>query len=87
MQRNNRNENSNHIILPLVNKNEENVVYPLVLNVLTRFWGEEIPIAEIEKRSNLYRNFKGIVFIEGLEIIEKKLNLSSIVYRGSIADI
>ncbi|MGN6614679.1 MAG: tetratricopeptide repeat protein [Candidatus Nitrosocosmicus sp.] len=87
MQRNNGNENTNHILLPLVNKKEENVVFPLVLNVLTRFWGEEIPIAEIEKKSNLYKNFKGIVFIEGLEIIEKKLNLSSIVYRGSITDI
>jgi tetratricopeptide (TPR) repeat protein len=75
------------IILPLVNKNEENVVFPLVLNVLSRFWGEELPLDEIEKRSLNYKNFKGTVFIEGLEIIEKKLNLSSIVYRGSLDDL
>jgi tetratricopeptide (TPR) repeat protein len=82
-----KNDDAGHIILPLVDKTEENVVFPLVLNVISRFWGEEIPRHEIEKRSTRYRNFKGIVFIEGLEIIEKNLNLSSIVYRGTISDI
>jgi len=82
-----KNDNTGHIILPLVNKTEENVVFPLVLNVISRFWGEEIPRLEIEKRSAIYKNFKGIVFIEGLEIIEKNLHLSSIVYRGSLSDI
>ena len=86
MQRD-KNDNTGHIILPLVNKTEENVVFPLVLNVISRFWGEEIPRLEIEKRSAIYKNFKGIVFIEGLEIIEKNLHLSSIVYRGSLSDI
>ncbi|MBA3285379.1 MAG: hypothetical protein H0U27_10035, partial [Nitrosopumilus sp.] len=79
MQRD-KNNNMEQIILPLVNKNEENVVFPLVVNVLSRFWGEEIPLDEIGKRSLQYKNFRGTVFIEGLEIIEKKLNLSSIVY-------
>jgi tetratricopeptide (TPR) repeat protein len=82
-----KNDDASHIILPLVNKTEENVVFPLVLNVISRFWGEEIPTDEIEKRAVNYKNFKGTVFIEGLEIIEKKLNLSFIVYRGSLSDI
>ncbi|MER5175245.1 MAG: hypothetical protein ABJB76_03120 [Candidatus Nitrosocosmicus sp.] len=86
MQRD-KNDDAGHIILPLVNKTEENVVFPLVINVISRFWGEEIPTVEIEKRSVNYKNFKGIVFIEGLEIIEKKLNLSFIAYRGSLSDI
>ena len=86
MQRD-KNDNMEQIILPLVNKNEENVVFPLVINVLSRFWGEEIPLDEIGKRSLQYKNFRGTVFIEGLEIIEKKLNLSSIVYRGSLGDL
>ena len=42
---------------------------------------------KLKKESAIYKSFKGIVFIEGLEIIEKNLNLSSIVYRGSISDI
>jgi tetratricopeptide (TPR) repeat protein len=86
MQRD-KNDNMEQIILPLVNKNEENVVFPLVINVLSRFWGEEIPVDEIGKRSLQYKNFKGTVFIEGLEIAEKKLGLSSIVYRGSLDDL
>jgi tetratricopeptide (TPR) repeat protein len=86
MQRD-KNDNMEQIILPLVNKDEENVVFPLVINVLSRFWGEEIPHDEISKRAYNYKNYKGTVFIEGIEIVEKKLNLSSIVYRGSIADL
>jgi tetratricopeptide (TPR) repeat protein len=82
-----KSDDVSHIILPLVNKTEENVVFPLVLNVISRFWGEEIPTDEIEKRTLNYKNFKGTVFIEGLEIIEKKLNLSFVVYRGSLSDL
>ena len=82
-----KNDDVGYIILPLVNKTEENVVFPLVLNVISRFWGEEIPNSEIEKRSIDYKNQKGTVFIEGLEIIEKNLNLTSIVYRGSLSDL
>jgi tetratricopeptide (TPR) repeat protein len=82
-----KNDDVGYIILPLVNKTEENVVFPLVLNVISRFWGEEIPYSEIEKRSIDYKNQKGTVFIEGLEIMEKNLNLTSIVYRGSLSDL
>lgn len=86
MQRD-KNDSPGRILLPLVDVQEENVVFPLVVNVMSRFWGEETPTNEINKRSADYENFKGIVFIEGLEIIEKKLGLSSIVYRGSLSDL
>jgi tetratricopeptide (TPR) repeat protein len=76
-----KSDDTSHIILPLVNKTEDNVVFPLVLNVISRFWGEEIPTDEIEKRTINYKKF------EGLEMIEKKLNLSFVVYRGSLSDI
>jgi hypothetical protein len=82
-----KSDDTSHIILPLVNKTEDNVVFPLVLNVISRFWGEEIPTDEIEKKTINYKKFKGTVFIEGLEMIEKKLNLSFVVYRGSLSDI
>ena len=86
MQRDKK-DSPGRILLPLVDIQEENVVFPLVVNVMSRFWGEEIPTNEINKRSADYENFKGTVFIEGLEIIEKKLGLSSIVYRGSLSDL
>lgn len=81
-------DNSAHqISLPIVNKNEDSTIFPLVINVISRFWGEEPPNLEIETRSKNYKDYKGNIFIEGLEIIEKKLKLSSIVYRGSLNDL
>lgn len=84
-----KNEDSSlhQISLPLVNNDEDKNVFPLVINVLTRFWGEEPPKSEIDSRSKNYYGYKGSVFIEGLEIIEKKLKLSSKVYRGSLSDL
>ena len=84
-----KNEDSNihQISLPLVNKNEDKTVFPLVINVISRFWGEEPPNTEIETRSKNYKGYKGSIFIEGLEIIETKLKLSSIIYRGSLNDL
>jgi tetratricopeptide (TPR) repeat protein len=83
----NEKDNTMEITLPLVNKNEDNVVFPLVINVLTKFWGEITPDEEISQRTTLYPNHKGTIFIEGLEIIEKKFNLLSKVYRGSLDDL
>ena len=84
-----KNEDSNlhQISLPLVNKNEDKTVFPLVINVISRFWGEEPPNLEIDTRAKNYGNYKGSILIEGLEIIEKRLKLSSVVYRGSINDL
>jgi tetratricopeptide (TPR) repeat protein len=79
--------NAHQISLPLVNNNEDKTVFPLVINVMSRFWGEEPPNLEIETRSKNYEGYKGSIFIEGLEIIEKKLKLSSIVYKGSLNDL
>ena len=83
----NEKDNTMEITLPLVNKNEDNAVFPLVINVLTKFWGEITPDEEISQRTTLYPNHKGTIFIEGLEIIEKKFNLLSKVYRGSLDDL
>ena len=83
----NEKDNNIQITLPLVSKNEDNVVFPLVINVLTKFWGEITPDDEISQRITLYPNHRGTIFIEGLEIIEKKFNLLSKVYRGSLDDL
>jgi tetratricopeptide (TPR) repeat protein len=83
----NEKDNNIQITLPLVNKNEDNVVFPLVLNVLTKFWGEMTPDEDILQRSKQYTSHKGTIFIEGLEIIEKRFNLLSKVYRGSLDDL
>ena len=83
----NEKDNNIQIPLPLVSKNEDNVVFPLVLNVLAKFWGEMTPDEDILQRSKQYTSHKGTIFIEGLEIIEKRFNLLSKVYRGSLDDL
>ena len=81
-------DGSNHqISLPLVNKNEDKTVFPLVINVISRFWGEEPPNLEIDTRAKNYGDYKGSILVEGLEIIEKRLKLSSVIYQGSINDL
>jgi tetratricopeptide (TPR) repeat protein len=80
-------DNSLLITLPLVSKNEDNIVFPLVINVLTKFWGEITPDDEISQRTTNYPDHRGTIFIEGLEIIEKKFNLLSKIYRGSLDDL
>jgi hypothetical protein len=62
-------DNSLLITLPLVSKNEDNIVFPLVINVLTKFWGEITPDDEISQRTTNYPDHRGTIFIEGLEII------------------
>lgn len=86
-QDNNEKNNSDKIELPLVDKNEESMVFPLVINVMVKFWGEEIPITEIRQRESNYTNFKGTIFMEGLEIIERELDMDYLAYRGSISDL
>lgn len=83
----NEKDNSIQITLPLVSKNEDNTVFPLVINVLAKFWGEITPDDEISQRATLYKNHTGTIFIEGLEIVEKKFNLLSKIYRGSLDDL
>jgi len=83
----NEKDNNIQITLPLVSKDEDNVVFPLVINVLTKFWGEITPDDEIFQRTILYPSHRGTIFVEGLEIIEKKFNLLSKVYRGSLDDL
>ena len=83
----NEKDNNIQIPLPLVSKNEDNVVFPLVLNVLAKFWDKMTPDEDILQRSKQYTSHKGTIFIEGLEIIEKRFNLLSKVYRGSLDDL
>lgn len=79
--------NDHQISLPLVNKVEDFNVFPLVLNVLTRFWGEEPPISEIDLRGKVYENYRGSIIMEGLNIMSEKFKISSKIYRGSVEDL
>lgn len=80
-------EPSRHTLtLPLVNPDEENICLPLVINVISKYWGEEISLVEAEQIGKKYSGIKGSIMIEGIELAEKH-GLKGYVYRGSVEDI
>ena len=80
-------EPSRHTLtLPLVNPDEENICLPLVINVISKYWGEEISLVDAEQIAKKYSGIKGSIMIEGIELAEKH-GLKGYVYRGSVEDI
>ncbi|MGC2562977.1 MAG: C39 family peptidase, partial [Nitrososphaeraceae archaeon] len=65
---------------------EENTCLPLVINVVSKYWGEELSLLEAEQIAKKYIGIKGSVMIEGIELAEKH-GLKGYVYRGSLDDI
>ncbi|MFL6479797.1 MAG: tetratricopeptide repeat protein [Nitrososphaera sp.] len=73
---------SEHFIsLPLVSKNEDSAELPLVLNVVIRYWGEDIspPISRM-------KSDQGATMIRGIEIA-KTFGIESYIYKSSISDL
>jgi hypothetical protein len=80
-------EPSRHTLtLPLVNPDEENICLPLVINVISKYWGEEISLVDAEQIGKKYSGIKGSIMIEGIDLAEKH-GLKGYVYRGSVEDI
>ena len=80
-------EPSRHTLtLPLVNPDDENICLPLVINVISKYWGEEISLVDAEQIAKKYSGIKGSIMIEGIELAEKQ-GLKGYVYRDSVEDI
>jgi hypothetical protein len=78
---------SSHTLeLPLVREDEDNICLPLVISVVSRYWGEEIPLGEAKEIARMYPNMKGSIMMEGIELAEKH-GLKSFIYRGSLEDV
>jgi tetratricopeptide (TPR) repeat protein len=71
--------------LPLLSEKDESIILPLVINVITRYWGEEIPLYDEGSVKN-YSEIKGSIMIEGIELAEKH-GFVSYIYEGSIKDL
>ncbi len=70
------------ISLPLVSKNEERQGLPLAINVIAKYWGEDLSTPESRDLTS-----KGIVvMIDGIELAEKR-GLVCYVFKGSLKDI
>ena len=69
------------ITLPLVSKNEDNADLPLVMNVVIKYWGEDIspPISGAVSD-------RGVTMIHGIELAET-LGFESYIYKSSMKDL
>jgi tetratricopeptide (TPR) repeat protein len=70
-----------HIIsLPLVGNEEENPYLPLAINVVAKYWGEDLKAPDKPAQS------RRAVMIDGIELAEKA-GLAAFIYKGSIKDL
>jgi tetratricopeptide (TPR) repeat protein len=78
---------SEHSInLPLVSEKEENICLPLVINVISKYWGYDINLEETLEVAKKYHGMKGSIMIEGIEIAERH-NFISYIYKGTVNDL
>ncbi|MGH9921426.1 MAG: tetratricopeptide repeat protein [Nitrososphaerales archaeon] len=79
-------ESRHTLELPLVREDEDNICLPLVISVVSRYWGEEIPISEAKEIAKMYPKMKGTIMTEGIELAEKH-GFKSFIYQGSLQDL
>lgn len=71
-----------HLIsLPLVSKNEDSPNLPLVMNVVIKYWGEDISRPTSGAASD-----RGVTMIHGIELAET-LGFESYIYKSSMKDL
>ena len=66
------------VTLPLVSKTDESARLPLAINVVAKYWGEDLKDQGPASRATL--------LIEGIELAEKR-GLACYIYKGSIKDL
>ena len=69
------------INLPLVSNNEGSGDLPLVMNVVLKYWGEDMSIPRSGATSD-----KGATMIHGIELAER-LGIESCIYKSSMKDL
>ncbi len=78
-------EDNNHILtVPIVN--EENLVLPLVINAVSKYWGVDIPFSEADELAKKYPKIRGSIIIEGIELAERH-GLGSLIVNSTISEL
>jgi len=62
-------QKSHELFLPITD--EENICLPLPINVVSKYWNIELPMAEAIETAKKYLGFNGSVLIEGIESAER----------------
>ena len=77
-------QEDHELLLPLVD--EENICLPLPINVVSRYWNIELPMAEAIETSKKYSGFNGSVLIEGIESAERH-GLTCKIIHSSLSEL
>ncbi|MBC8515620.1 MAG: tetratricopeptide repeat protein [Nitrosopumilus sp.] len=78
-------EEENHeLLLPLVE--EENICLPLPINVVSKYWNIDLPMAEAIESTKKYSGFNGSILIEGIELAERH-GLSCKIIHSSLNEL
>jgi len=79
-------ESEHLLLLPLVREDEENICLPLVITVVSKYWGIDLPLSEAKEVARKYPNIKGSIMIEGIELAERH-GLASLVVNSTIKEL
>ena len=77
-------EQEHQLLLPLVE--EENICLPLPINVVSRYWNIELPMAEAVESAKKYSDFNGSIITEGIELAERH-GLSCKIVHSSLNEL
>ena len=77
-------QEDHQLLLPLVE--EENICLPLPINVVSRYWNIELPMAEAVESAKKYSDFNGSIMIEGIELAERH-GLSLKIVHSSLTEL
>ena len=78
-------EEENHeLLLPLVE--EENICLPLPINVISKYWNIDLPMAEATESAKKYSGFDGSILIEGIEMAERH-GLTCKIIHSSLSEL
>ena len=72
------------LILPLVV--DENICLPLPINVVSKYWNIDLPMAEAIETAKKYSGFDGSVLIEGIESAERH-GLACKIIHSSLSEL
>ncbi|MGI0009769.1 MAG: tetratricopeptide repeat protein [Nitrosopumilaceae archaeon] len=79
-------ESEHMLFLPVVEEDEENICLPLVITVVSKYWGVDLPLSEAKEIAKKYPNMKGSIMIEGIELAERH-DLTSLILNSSIKEL
>ena len=77
-------QEDHQLLLPLVE--EENICLPLPINVVSRYWNIELPMAEAVESAKKYSDFNGSIITEGIELAERH-GLSCKIVHSSLDEL